>query len=119
MEIARRNGIGLGSRYFGVDRRHRCHPVAYLLAVELRQNTRAVRSASIQSLIESLSDTAQANVDHEYLVPIMLKADAKPEGLTEEERVPAPLLVRLSQAGAAKRGGRTPRKSSILDSSRM
>jgi hypothetical protein len=38
-------------------------------------------------LVESLSDTAQANVDNEYLVPIMLKANAEPERLTEEERV--------------------------------
>lgn len=56
------------------------------LAIQLRQNTRAVRSASIQTLVQSLSDTAQVIVDNEYLVPIMLKASTNPEGLTEEER---------------------------------
>ena len=55
------------------------------LAVQLRQNTRAVRSASIQNLVESPADTAQANVDNEYVVPIMLKANAGPERLSEEE----------------------------------
>lgn len=56
------------------------------LAIQLRQNTRAVRSSSIQSLVQSLSDTAQVIVDNEYLVPIMLKARIQPEDLTEEER---------------------------------
>ncbi len=56
------------------------------LAVQLRQNTRAVRASSIQSLVQSLSDTAAFNVDNEYLVPILLKANTQPEGLSEEER---------------------------------
>ena len=56
------------------------------LAVQLRQNTMAVRSSSIQNLVQSLSATAQVNVDNEYLVPIMLKARTDPKGLTEEER---------------------------------
>lgn len=56
------------------------------LAIQLRQNTMAVRSSSIQNLVQSLSDTAQVNVDNEYLVPIMLKARTDPQGLTEEER---------------------------------
>lgn len=56
------------------------------LAIQLRQNTMAVRSSSIQNLVQSLSDTAQVNVDNEYLVPIMLKARTDPKGLTEEER---------------------------------
>ena len=56
------------------------------LAVQLRQNTMAVRSSSIQNLVQSLSDTAQVNVDNEYLVPIMIKASTDPHGLTEEER---------------------------------
>lgn len=56
------------------------------LAIQLRQNTRAVRSASIQNLVESLADTAQAAVENEYVVPILLKANAGYESLTEEER---------------------------------
>jgi hypothetical protein len=56
------------------------------LAIQLRQNTRAVRSASIQNLVESLADTAQAAVENEYMVPILLKANAAYESLTEEER---------------------------------
>ena len=57
------------------------------LAIQLRQNTKAVRSASIQNLVQSLSDTAQANIDNPYVVPIMLKANAGPGHLTDEERV--------------------------------
>jgi len=56
------------------------------LAIQLRQNTRAVRASSIQNLVQSLSDTAEFNVDNEYLVPIMLKANTQPESLTGEER---------------------------------
>ncbi|MDQ6780069.1 MAG: hypothetical protein M3Z37_02805, partial [Candidatus Eremiobacteraeota bacterium] len=49
------------------------------LAIQLRQNTRAVRASSIQNLVQSLSDTAEFNVDNEYLVPILLKANTQPE----------------------------------------
>ena len=56
------------------------------LAVQLRQNTRAVRSTSIQNLVQSLSDTAQTNIGNEYLVPIMLKANAGSD-LIDEERL--------------------------------
>ena len=64
------------------------------LAIQLRQNTRAVRASSIQNLVQSLSDTAEFNVDNEYLVPIMLKANTQPESLTDEERARLHFLVR-------------------------
>ena len=47
------------------------------LAIQLRQNTRAVRSASIQNLVESLADTAQAAVENAYLIPILLKGQCR------------------------------------------
>ncbi len=57
------------------------------LAIQLRQNTKAVQSSAIQNLVESLSNNAQANVENEYLVPLMLRANAGIETLSEEERV--------------------------------
>jgi len=56
------------------------------LAVQIRQNTRAVRSSSVQSLVQSLSATSQAVLENEYIIPIMLKASAGLETLTDEER---------------------------------
>src|SRR5207248_10188716 len=44
------------------------------LAMQIRQNTKAVRSSSIESLVHNLSVTAQAAVENEYMVPLMLKA---------------------------------------------
>ena len=57
------------------------------LAIQIRQNTKAVRSSSIENLIHSLAATAQATVKNEYIVALMLKANAEPETLSEEERV--------------------------------
>ena len=57
------------------------------LAMQIRQNTKAVRSSSIESLVHNLSATAQAAVENEYMVPLMLKANAGPETFTEVERV--------------------------------
>ena len=57
------------------------------LAIQIRQNTKAVRSSTIENLIHSLAATAQAAVENEYMVPLMLKANAGPDSLTEEERV--------------------------------
>jgi len=56
------------------------------LSIQIRQNTKAVRSSSIQNLVQSFSTTAQAAVENEYIVPLLLKANAGPGGLTEEER---------------------------------
>jgi hypothetical protein len=57
------------------------------LAIQIRQNTKAVRSSSIENLIHSLAATAQAAVENEYMVPLILKANAGPDSLSEEERV--------------------------------
>ena len=56
------------------------------LAVQLRQNTKAVKASSIQNLIQSMSSTAEAHVESKYLVPILLKANAGWDTLTEEEQ---------------------------------
>ena len=55
------------------------------LSIQIRQNTKAVRSSSIQNLVQSFSTTAQAAVENEYIVPLLLKANAGPDRLTEEE----------------------------------
>jgi len=55
------------------------------LAIQLQQNTKAVRASSIQNLVQILSATAQTAVDNEYLVPLMLKANST-ESLSAEER---------------------------------
>jgi len=57
------------------------------LALQIRQNTKAVRSSAIENLVHSLAATAQAAVENEHMVPLMLKANAEPDSLTEEERV--------------------------------
>jgi hypothetical protein len=41
------------------------------LAIQIRQNTKAVRSSSIQNLIHGLSGTAQAAVENEYMIPLI------------------------------------------------
>jgi hypothetical protein len=56
------------------------------LALQLRQNTKAIRSASIQNIVQSMSETAQTGVENQHLVPIMLKANAGLETLSEEDR---------------------------------
>jgi hypothetical protein len=56
------------------------------LSIQIRQNTKAVRSSSIQNLVQSFSTTAQAAVENEYIVPLLLKANAGADSLTEEER---------------------------------
>jgi len=56
------------------------------LAIQSRQNTKAVRSSSIQNLVQSFSTTAQAAVENEYIIPLLLKANAGSEALTQEER---------------------------------
>jgi hypothetical protein len=56
------------------------------LAIQLQQNTKAVRATSIQNLVQILSATAQTAVDNEYLVPLMLKANSTTESLSAEER---------------------------------
>lgn len=56
------------------------------LSIQIRQNTKAVRSSSIQNLVQSFSTTAQAAVENEYIVPLLLKANAGADNLTEEER---------------------------------
>ena len=56
------------------------------LSIQIRQNTKAVRSSSIQNLVQSFSTTAQAAVENEYIVPLLLKANAGSNNLSEEER---------------------------------
>ena len=56
------------------------------LAIQIGQNTKAVRSSSIQNLVQSFSTTAQAAVENGYIIPLLLKANAGAAALTEEER---------------------------------
>jgi hypothetical protein len=56
------------------------------LSIQIRQNTKAVRSSSIQNLVQSFSTTAQAAVENEYIIPLLLKANTSFEALTQEER---------------------------------
>jgi hypothetical protein len=56
------------------------------LSIQIRQNTKAVRSSSIQNLVQSFSTTAQAAVENEYVIPLLLKANAGTDALSEEER---------------------------------
>jgi hypothetical protein len=56
------------------------------LSTQIRQNTKAVRSASVQNLVQSLSATAQAAVENEFIIPLLLKANTGDSALTEEER---------------------------------
>jgi hypothetical protein len=56
------------------------------LSIQIRQNTKAVRSSSVQNLVQSLSTTAQAAVENESMIPLLLKANAGDSALTEEER---------------------------------
>jgi hypothetical protein len=56
------------------------------LSIQIRQNTKAVRSSSIQNLVQSFSTTAQAAVENEYIIPLLLKANVGAEALTQEER---------------------------------
>ena len=56
------------------------------LSIQIRQNTKAVRSASVQNLVQSLSATAQAAVENEFIIPLLLKANTGDSALTEEER---------------------------------
>ncbi len=60
-------------------------PSLIFLAIQLRQNTNAVRASSIQSLVQSLSANAQSWVENESLIAIALKANTSPEELTEVE----------------------------------
>lgn len=56
------------------------------LSIQIRQNTKAVRSSSIQNLVQSFSTTAQAAVENEHIIPLLLKGNAGVDGLTEVER---------------------------------
>jgi hypothetical protein len=55
------------------------------LAIQLRQNTNAVKASSIQTLVQSLSATAQSLAEDESLISIALKSNTNPEQLTELE----------------------------------
>ena len=56
------------------------------LSVQIRQNTKAVRSSSIQNLVQSFSTTAQAAIENEDIIPLLLKSNTGADALTEVER---------------------------------
>ena len=55
------------------------------LALQLRQNTKAVKASAIQGLVQSLSANAQTWVENEDLISIAITANTNPEELTETE----------------------------------
>src|SRR5437763_14278179 len=57
------------------------------LAMQIRQNTKAVRSSSIERLVHNLSATAQAEVENENMIPLRFKTNTGPETLTEVEKI--------------------------------
>ena len=57
------------------------------LAIQIRHNTRAVRSSMHQDMIESSSRIAESISDNSDLGRIVLKADQDYDGLTSEERI--------------------------------
>lgn len=57
------------------------------LAIQIRHNTRAVRSSMHQDMIESTLRIAESLSDNSDLGRIVLKADQDYESLTSEERV--------------------------------
>jgi hypothetical protein len=56
------------------------------LSIQIRQNTKAVRSSSIQNLVQGFSTTAQAAIENEHIIPLLLKGNAGADALTEVER---------------------------------
>jgi hypothetical protein len=57
------------------------------LALQIRHNTRAVRSSMHQDMIESTLRIAESLSDNENVGRIVLKADEDYENLTREERI--------------------------------
>jgi len=56
------------------------------LSIQIRQNTKAVRSSCVQNLVQSLSTTAQAAAENQSMIPLLLKANTGAGTLSEEER---------------------------------
>ena len=57
------------------------------LALQIRHNTRAVRSSMHQDMIESTLRIAESVSDNENVGRIVLKADEDYDNLTKEERI--------------------------------
>ena len=61
-------------------------PTLLYLAIQLRQNTLAVRSQTIHSLIQDLTATVQALVESESLTDLMVRAQEDYDSLSSAER---------------------------------
>jgi hypothetical protein len=61
-------------------------PTLLYVAVQVRQNTRALKSSTFQELSSSLSSNAEAIVSIPSMVPLLVKLDAQHEPLTAEEK---------------------------------
>lgn len=57
------------------------------LAIQIRHNTRAVRSSMHQAMIESTLRIAESLSDNEGVARIVLRADEDYDNLTEQERI--------------------------------
>jgi hypothetical protein len=61
-------------------------PTLIYLAIQFRQNTKAVKSATYQAINDSMTKNLENIIDNEYLVPLILKAQKSYSSLSEEEQ---------------------------------
>lgn len=66
--------------------------LAYL-AIQIRQNTRAVQAAANDSSVSNVNAARQSMYENEQLAEIFLKASADPDSLNDVERLRFRLLV--------------------------
>jgi hypothetical protein len=61
-------------------------PTLIYLAIQFRQNTKAVKSSTYQAINDSMSKNLEDMINNEYLVPVYLKAHNDYYSLSEEEK---------------------------------
>ena len=61
-------------------------PTLIYLAIQFRQNTKAVKSAIYQAINDSMIKNLEDMINSEYLVPLFLKAQKNYSSLSEEEK---------------------------------
>jgi hypothetical protein len=61
-------------------------PTLIYLAIQFRQNTQAVKSATYQAINDSMTKNLENITEIECLVPLMLKAQENYSSLSEEEK---------------------------------
>ena len=61
-------------------------PTLVYLAIQFRQNTKAIKSATYQAINDSMSKNLDDMINNEYLVPFFLKAQEDYSSLSKEEK---------------------------------